>query len=194
MVKRYLVHHGRLVRDRGVSRGSMLVYPEREWRGRFTSLLEEGKWVIVTYCAAALVILASLLTLVWAIADDGLTRDFAMIIILTMMLGVTISPPMVWYTLLWGIANKPAPGLYEHGFQDHTGFIPYVEMASTDRRTIGRRKRPVVAMHPRYERRSLFGRRVEGPWAIAIDFLGEEGARELEARVMESNWTKMPQT
>lgn len=68
-------------------------------------------------------ILASLLTLVWTIAHEGLTRNFVLIFLLTMMLCFTIIPPVVWYTLLWGITKEPAPGLYEHGVQDHTGFI-----------------------------------------------------------------------
>ena len=91
--------------------------------------------------------------------------------------------PFCWP--IWDhLTQGEGPGLHKNGVQLlWYEFIPYTEIASIDIRPIGWKGESILRMHPRYEKREIKGILEPEPWTIAVAFMGEEGLRELEARV-----------
>jgi len=185
LVRTYYVKQGKGVRDKGITRGNILLMTEDQWRERYDGMLKKAVWkgsILIVSMFSVFLMIPMMLLVATNPMDQGLQ---AMILLLLMIFLLVFSVPfMVLNQNRRHAKRQPAPGLYEYGLQQSpVGFIPYAEIASTERRTIGwPKKQNVVVMHSRYQRKAL-GFTIKTPWNILIEFIGEEGAKELEARV-----------
>jgi hypothetical protein len=185
LVWTYYVKQGKFVRDKGIIRGNILVMTEEQWRERWDGLLKKAMW-------KGLILIVSMVTVVFMIPiifivatnpiDQGLE---AMVLSMMLILLMVFTVPIInLYQSRRHAKRQPAPGLYAYGLQQSpVGFIPYGEIASTERKAIGwPKKQDIVVMNPRYPRKVL-GFTIKTAWNILIELIGEEGAKELEARV-----------
>jgi hypothetical protein len=185
LVRTYYVKQGKVVRDKGITRGNILVLTEEQWRERWDGLLKKAMWkglILIVSMISVVFMIPIILMVATNPIDQGLE---AMVVIMMLTLLLVFTVPFITLNQNRRHAKRqPAPGLYEYGLQQSpVGFIPYAEIASTERKAIGwPKKQDVVVMNPRYPRKAL-GFTIKTPWNILIEFIGEEGAMELEARV-----------
>lgn len=180
MVSTYYVSQGRLVKDNGITRGGYLVWTEEEWQKRFDIWIEETLGMVTTIKVTALMyaFMTPFMVLVY-IMPDGPTKIFMIYFFLI----ISIIPFILSHRTKTIYKKLPVPSVREHGLQVMPRtFIPYTEITTTERKAVGRRKRDVIILNPRYQRREG-GLKIKAPWAILIEFITEEGAKELEARV-----------
>ncbi len=181
----YYVKQGKLVRDKGLDRGNLLVMTEEEWRERYDVLLKKAMWTVSTLIGIVIGIgFIIFMALVLFTFPEDQMRDSLIAFFLMLTLLFVFVPFISLYQNRQRAKKLPAPGLYEYGLQQSPyGFIPYTEIASTERTAVGwPKKKDVVVMNPWYQRKAL-GIKIRTPWNILIEFIGEEGAKELEARV-----------
>ena len=181
----YYVKQGKFVRDKGIDRGNLLLMTEEEWRERYDGLLKKIMWTasILSVLMVSIVVIIPMFFVLFTI-PEGQTPAALIVLFLMLPLMMFFLPFLSLYQGRQQAKKLPAPGLYEYGLQlaPHA-FIPYPEIASTERKAVGwPKKKDVVAMHPRYQRKAL-GIKIKTPWNVLIELIGEEGAKELEARV-----------
>ena len=180
----YVVRKGRLEKDPGIDRGPMLVRSEEEWRVSQLCLKKRARksfWVVL------LIILATLLLaylVVWTFAPDEVYYYFFSFTIITLTIVVVIIFSVVWIGLINRIGKGPTVGLYAEGFEVTDGtFLPYREIREVAQKDVrgpsGREQ--VVRIWEKERRRNFPYAPVR--WTVPVEFLGEEGVRELEQRV-----------
>jgi len=186
LVWTYYIDKGRRLRDKGITRGNHLVRTEEEWRERYDRMLTKplGSASEDSYVLITIIIFFPLMLIIFLIAS-GPARD-AMIFFLVLLLFISIIIPVTVVFLQRRVIRKlPAAGLYDYGIQQtHVIFIPYQEIARIEMSARGwPKKREVMLLHPRYERILAYGIKTKMPYVILVEFLGLEGAKELEERV-----------
>ena len=181
----YYVKQGKLVRDKGIDRGKLLVMTEEEWRKRYDGLLKKAMWTASSIAGLIIgIVIIIPMTLMLFTFPDAQTRNAFIFLLLMLTLVFFFAPFIALFQNRQRATKLPAPGLYEYGLQQSPyGFIPYTEIASTERTAVGwPKKKDVMVMNPWYQRKAL-GIKIMTPWNVLIELIGEEGAKELEARV-----------
>ncbi len=182
MASTYYVNQGRLVKDKGITRGGYLVWTEEEWRKMFDIWVEKTYGLVTTIALTNLtfVIMIPFMAIAYFFLPDGPARNFMIIFILL----ICLIPFALVHRTRTIYKKLPVPSLREHGLQYiPRTFIPYTEIATTERKAIGwRKKQEALVLIPRYQRREG-GFKIKVPWTILIEFISEEAAKELEARV-----------
>jgi hypothetical protein len=166
----------------------MLVRSEAEWIERFDAVTSPHRRKVYLILGAVYLLAILGLTAVWAmgVVGGGAWMAFmAVFVYLTLFFAIAV--PAIWYYDVIGRANGSTPGLYERGVQQNFhAFIPYSEVESARRTTVGKGQVEVMAMTPKYERREGLMSSLH-PWTLDVNFLGEDGVRELETRVRATN-------
>jgi len=181
LVRTYYVSQGRLVRDKGITRGVFLVYNEKEWRERFDRTLDRtmGTKSAIATVVLTIVCMFPLFLVVYYLPDSP-ARYFMFLFLLML----SIIPYYTIFRTRQVYGDLPVPSLHEQGIQESPlTFIPYGEIASVERTTIGGRKqKDRVVLNPRYQRWER-GFKIKAPWFMSFELLGEDGVNELEARL-----------
>ena len=108
------------------------------------------------------------------LSENDLLKIVAVLIVITY--GFTF--PLIRSHWMRLIEKAPTAGLYEGGLQvDHLVFIPYEEIARVERVRVWRREPDHLTLHLKVDNTG------RGPFRVSIEFLGEEGVRELKTRV-----------
>ncbi len=158
---------------------------EEEWRERYDGFLKKAMGT-ASYISGIIIGIIFLIPMIFVsfTLPDAQTRSAFIVFLLMLSLLFFFVPFISLYQNRQRAKKLPAPGLYEYGLQQSPqGFIPYTEIASTERTAVGwPKKKDVVVMNPWYQRKAL-GIKIKTPWNILVEFIGEEGAKELEARV-----------
>lgn len=177
----YIVRKGRLEKEPGIERGQMLVRPEEEWRRRRLDLIKRSRMKAIIHIAIIYVPVPIFFVMILVELFENLGLVLIMVLGLWTIL-IIGTPYIVYREMLKDNVEEPAEGLYENGVQMLGTFIPYTEIASTERK-VGRKGVTSVILHPRYERRKENGKVIKRPWSLSKSILGEEGVEELEKRV-----------
>jgi len=183
LAKRYYLSEGRWEVDEGFERGQVRVRSETEWRRRYRSMQRVMMRKTMVDAAAVIIIFWSLhIALALQLEGGSLWTSVPLLVLFIILL--LAMGPLNYVMRMWRFDDAPSPGLYRDGVQmTPEAFLPYVEIGEVRRKAIlglmGRRE--VVRVRERRKRKNFPYRKL--PWTLWIDFLGEDGAEELEARV-----------
>jgi hypothetical protein len=180
-VKSFILQDGRFVPDEGYKRGSMILYPEEEWRRRSDLMrrhhIRFQMLVVTVSLLLPTLIMSSMVLLPWARNDAIIVA--LLVTSLVMVGGLIIFSRMMIHRFDRG----PLMGLYERGYQlDYEEFYPYEEMGRLEP---GKNGLQIVV------RRN--GVDVDQRWIsrrLVMTVLGEEGVEELERRVAGPGWAE----
>ena len=177
-----IVSEGRLVSTTHIERGETLVHPEWVWRARSRPYRRRSELVSLAvsigFVGPPLVILIAILVF---IPNHG-----GILVLVLFFGGLTLC--MVIISVIAHVSNRkeiaetPPEGLYERGVQlFHLIFVPYGEIASVSEREV--KGSPFLELHLHGHEDESIRERNPKVWRIPEEFLGEEGVKELEARV-----------
>ncbi len=171
----------------------MLVWTEEQWRKRFMEQYNRIMQRMVIFLVLLYLVIVMIFVTMGLLMATRETFLVFVIIIVFITLTFGLITPISLFLSKREIAKAPATGLYKYGLQlTPFYFIPYFEMARTERQWRGwPKKAEAIVIHPRYDRRSWFDR-ASFPWAVKMSFLDEEGARELEDIVSGDDGLKTP--
>ena len=177
-----IVREGRLVYEPNIKRGETLVYKDWEWTARSRPYRRRRElWSLaISICFVGPPLIMTIYLLVF------IPDDFERLVLVLLFGGFTLC--MVIISVFAHVANRkenvetPPEGLYERGVQlFHFIFVPYEEIAAISERIAKGKPHVELRLHS-HEDGSIRERNPK-VWRIPKEFLGEEGARELKARV-----------
>ncbi|UCC93592.1 MAG: hypothetical protein JSW25_02715 [Thermoplasmata archaeon] len=188
-MKQAIIQAGKAERVKKVMRGSLLGYPEQEWRRRARKeqeILQKPN----LYIGMMHICLGLFWVFIISMGEGGL--DWMAVLLGTLWGGLGAAQIIGYYHLTSKSRNPPAvPGLYEHGIQTPLDiFIPYPEIGKIERkqaRLNSMKKRDLIHMRSKFAKNP--GSLTDG-WLISADFLGTAGMLELKTRLEEDRGIK----
>ena len=177
MTEQYVIKHGRPVDDPEFDRGSILLWTEEEWKTRRKKHYRSSyKNTLMRWVLVAQLLLIGLLAMANLIHSE---RGIGWPILLFAALGLGGV-----FLALW----DPPPGsqvlgIYDIGVQIEDYFIPYEEIESITPMPRGMVTPPSILFHPQHKTSWPYRWPRQVQWKVPVLFLGEEGVRELQARV-----------
>ncbi len=166
------------------------MYTEEEWRERSSTY--QRRTLKALLVLLAVVYGALIIPIVVATAGTpGVPIELPVFLFILMTFVVWVPGIMAMGMNRYQASRMPVPGLYEAGVQlGHGFFMPYGEVESlepVDRAPGGGRwGGKAIRLHSRFKRIPFPGIEVPGYWFLRVEFLGDEGVKELERRVMGS--------
>ena len=159
----------------------MLVHTEEEWRHRHKTILDRTArrlWMWMVAVGIGLILYVLCVEYLFEPWDVISTSAFIIIILSGMVI------PSVGRIVKHRTRRYPATGLYEEGLQitPHI-FIPYAEIASTEREPSGVFSLEGVRLHLRFRLPLPLWFVLPEGLTVPAEFLGEYGIVELERRV-----------
>lgn len=178
-MRTYVLRGDRIERADGLDRGGPIVWSVEEWRSRYRAVrrLELGMMLLLF---VGMIVVLNVVAWVMSLRDDTSVWSFMDSLLMSFLVLVGF-PIMVLADLIADRMPQAAThrGLYEHGVQVNRAlFLPYDELGEAVVeggfvRLVPRiplEKGPWLVPNPRQ-------------WTLELKLLGEEGLRELKARV-----------
>jgi len=175
----YVLRGDRIERAEGLDRGGPIVWSVEEWRSRYRAVRRRELWLMFLLFLCLVVVLNVLFWLL-SIRDDMSIRDFVDSVLISLLILVGF-PIMVLADIIADRMPQAAShrGLYERGIQvNRSLFLPFEELGEV---VVEGGFARLVPRTPLEKRQWL----VTNPqqWSVELMLLGDEGLRELKARV-----------